>query len=143
YDFNYRYNKLTVDNRIVADYGLTKNKGEEYQRKTNDRLELNSIIGTKVKDTNWYYSFLLNFKIQFTQVYDYEIDVCYVLQRTRKTDFYSPAYLQFDPGMLWKKNDYLKVCISPFVARFPFVKKHFTRLGNAPDAIGDFNEENY
>lgn len=143
YDFNYRYNKLTVDNRIVADYGLTKNKGEEYQRKTNDRLELNSIIGTKVKDTNWYYSFFLNFKTQFSDGYDYEKDDDDVLQRTRKTDFFSPAYLQFGPGMLWKKNDNLKVNISPFAARFTFVKKDFTRVGNDPDAIAEFNEDKY
>src|SRR5690554_2508034 len=98
YDFNYRYNKLTVDNRVVADYGLTKNRGEEYNRKTNDRIELNSIIGTKVTDTNWYYSFFINFKTQFTDGYDYKKEDD-VLIRTRKTDIFSPAYLQFGPGM--------------------------------------------
>src|SRR5699024_2280179 len=143
YEFNYRYNKLTVDNRIVADYGLTKNKGEEYKRKTNDRLELNSIVGTKVKDTNWYYSFFLNFKTQFTDGYDYEKNDNDVLIRTRKTDFFSPAYLQFGPGMLWKKNDNLKVNISPFAARFTFVNKDFTRVGNDPQDIIDFNEDKY
>lgn len=143
YDFNYRYNKLTVDNRVVADYGLTKNKGEEYERKTNDRIELNSIVGTKVKDTNWYYSFFLNFKTQFSDGYDYAKDDNDVLQRTRKTDFFSPAYLQFGPGMLWKKSDNLKVNISPFAARFTFVNKDFTRVGNDPEAIIDFNKDKY
>lgn len=143
YDFNYRYNKLTVDNRVIMDYGLTKNKGEEYTRKTNDRIELNSIVGTKVKDINWYYSFFVNFKTQFTDGYDYNKDDNDVLTRTRKTDFFSPAYLQFGPGMLWKKNDNFKVNISPFAARITFVDKDFTRVGNDPDAIAEFNKNKY
>lgn len=143
YDFNYRYNKLTVDNRVVADYGLTKNRGEEYNRKTNDRIELNSIVGTKVTDTNWYYSFFLNFKTQFTDGYDYKKDDNDVLVRTRKTDFFSPAYLQFGPGMLWKKSDNFKVNVSPFAARITFVDKDFTRVGNDPNAIAEFNDKKY
>lgn len=143
YDFNYRYNKLTVDNRVVADYGLTKNRGEEYNRKTNDRIELNSIVGTKVTNTNWYYSFFLNFKTQFTDGYDYKKGDNDVLVRTRKTDFFSPAYLQFGPGMLWKKSDNFKINISPFAARITFVDKDFTKVENDPDAIAAFNEKKY
>lgn len=142
YDFNYRYNKLTVDNRVVADYGLTKNKGEQYKRKTNDRIELNSIVGTKVTNTNWYYSFFINFKTQFTDGYDYK-KVDDELTRTRKTDFFSPAYLQFGPGMLWKKSDNFKVNISPFAARITFVDKDFTRVENDPDLIAEFNKKKY
>lgn len=143
YDFYYRYNKLTVDNRIVADYGLTKNRGEEYKRKTNDRIELNTIVGTKVRDTNWYYSFFLNFKTQFTDGYEYAKDDNDVMQRTRKTDLFSPAYLQFGPGMLWKKNDNFKINISPFAARITFVNKDFTNVGDNPSDIAAFNEDKY
>lgn len=143
YDFNYRYNKLTVDNRIFADYGLTKNRGEEFKRKTNDRIELNTIIGTKVTDTNWYYSFFFNFKTQFADGYEYKKDDDEVLQRTRKTDIFSPAYLQFGPGMLWKKSDNFKINISPFAARLTFVKKYFTRVEKDPEAIAAFNEDKY
>lgn len=143
YDFNYRYNKLTIDNRVFADYGLTKNKGEEYNRKTNDRIELNSIIGTQVKETNWYYSFFINFKTQFSDGYDYKKDANDVMQRTRKTNFLSPAYLQFGPGLLWKKNDNFKVNISPFAARITFVDKDFTRVGNDPEEIAAFNKVKY
>ena len=38
YDFNYRKGKLTWDNRIVADYGITKTKDDKFSRKTNGRL---------------------------------------------------------------------------------------------------------
>lgn len=143
YDFNYKYNKLTIDNRVTADYGITKNKGEEYTRKTSDILELNSIVGTKVKDSNWYYSFFMNFKTQFTDGYDYSKNSEDVMIRTRKTDFFSPAYLQFGPGVLWKKSDNLKINISPIAARFTFVKKHFTRVGNDPADIAEFNNSKY
>ena len=142
YDFNYRYNKLTVDNRVVADYGLTKNKGEQYRRKTNDRIELNSVIGTKVTETNWYYSFFINFKTQFTDGYEYKKEDD-VLIRRRRTDFFSPAYLQFGPGMLWKKNDDLKINISPFAARITIVKKEFTRVEDDPEEIAEFNKKKY
>lgn len=142
YDFNYKYNKLTVDNRITADYGLTKNKGEEYTRKTSDLFELNSIVGTQIKESNWYYSFFLNFKTQFSDGYDYS-RVDDVLVRTRKTDLFSPAYLQFGPGLLWKKSDNLKVNISPIAARLTFVKKDFTRVGNDPADIAEFNKTKY
>lgn len=143
YDFNLRYNKLTVDNRVFADYGLTKNKGERYNRKTNDRFELNTIIGTQVKDTNWYYSFFINFKTQFSDGYDYKKDANDIMQRTRKTDFLSPAYLQFGPGVLWKKNDNFKVNVSPFAVRLTFVDKFFTQVENTPEAIAEFNKNKY
>lgn len=143
YDFNLRYNKLTMDNRVFADYGLTKNKGERYNRKTNDRLELNSIIGTQVKDSYWFYSFFMNFKTQFSDGYDYKKDENDIMQRTRKTDFLSPAYLQFGPGVLWKKNDNFKVNISPFAVRLTFVDKFFTTVENTPEAIAAFNKNKY
>src|SRR5699024_1487369 len=142
YDFNYRYDKLTVDNRIIADYGLTKNKGEQYRRKTNDRIELNSVIGTKVTETNWYYSFFINFKTQFTDGYEYKKEDDVMIRR-RRTDFFSPAYLQFGPGMLWKKSDDFKVNISPFAARITFVDKEFTKVEYDPEKIAEFNKKKY
>ena len=43
----------------------------------------------------------------------------------------SPAYWQTGLGMLWKKNDNLKVNIAPATARFIFVHKHFTEFGES------------
>ncbi|PZD78432.1 DUF3078 domain-containing protein [Mesonia sp. K7] len=146
YDANYKKGKFTWDNKVIADYGITKIKGEEWSRKTNDRFELNSIAGRQIKETNWYYSFFLNFRTQFDKGYEYgeeEIidpatgDVIDIRQtRTETTRVMSPGYLQLGPGVLWKKSDNLKVNIAPATARFIFVNEMFTTTPGYVD--GDY-----
>lgn len=149
YDFNYRKGKLTWDNKILADYGLTKLKDQEFIRKTNDRLELNSLLGRQIKESLWYYSFFLNFRTQFDKGYVYGEepvldDTNNVIGtreiRTETTRVFSPAYLQLGPGLLWKKSDNLKVNIAPATARFIFVHDMFTDVGNDQAAIDAFND---
>ena len=36
YDLNYKKENITWDNRLLADYGLTKSKDQEFTRKTSD-----------------------------------------------------------------------------------------------------------
>ncbi|CAM1351448.1 DUF3078 domain-containing protein [Tenacibaculum crassostreae] len=115
YDFNYLKGDWTWDNKLIASYGLTKLKGEDVQ-KTDDRLELNSLAGKKASG-NWYYSAFFNFKTQMSST-----DVNGVQQ----SHFFSPAYFQFGPGMLWKKSDNLKVNIAPATSKLIVVHDHFT-----------------
>lgn len=146
YDFNYKKDKLTWDNRFLLDYGISKNRGDKYSRKTNDRVELNSIVGRQVDESEWYYSFFLNFKTQATKGYVFDTDLNPDDEgyRTLKTDIFSPAYLQFGPGMLWKKNDNLYVNIAPATAKFVFVDKDFTRVDESNQAALDaYNENKY
>ncbi len=121
YDANYKKGDITWDNKLIAMYGFNQLKGG-FKQKTDDRLEINSVLGKQVAASNqeWYYSFFMNFKTQFDTGYDPKV-VGY-----RNSHFMSPAYLQFGPGMLWKKNDNLKVNIAPATARFIFVNKQFT-----------------
>ncbi|SDW20287.1 Protein of unknown function [Lutibacter oricola] len=121
YDFNYVNGDLTWDNKIIAAYGITKIKGSD-QEKTDDRFEFNSLVGKKAKGY-WYYSAFVNFKTQFDSGFD--------SSDTKTSHFFSPAYLQFGPGMLWKKSDNLKVNIAPATARFIFVHDHFTATGSS------------
>ncbi|RMA65835.1 DUF3078 domain-containing protein [Ulvibacter antarcticus] len=143
YDFNYRQGKLVWDNRIIADYGITKTGDQEFMRKTNDRLELNSILGKQIKESNWYYSYFLNFKTQFTSGYEYFENVMGEEDRVEATKFLSPGYIQTGPGVLWKKNDNLYVNISPATAKLILVSSEFTDVGNDPIAIAAFNESPY
>ncbi len=106
YDFNYAKGDWTWDNKIIASYGLTKLKSEEAQ-KTDDRLEFNSIAGKKASK-NWYYSAFFNFKTQMSST-----DV----NGVQTSHFFSPAYFQFGPGMMWKKSDNLKVNIAPATSK--------------------------
>ncbi len=129
YDFNYKKDNLIWDNKIISSYGLVKTKNAEFAKKTDDRLELNSLLG-KQADGNWYYSGFVNFRTQFTQGYNYGTDVNGKEIRTPHTNFFSPAYLTFGPGMLWKKSDNLKVNISPATSKMTIVDKNNT-LANA------------
>ncbi len=120
YDINYKKDDWVWDNKFIASYGINKLKGEE-KKKTDDRLEINSLLGKKAKG-EWYYSAFTNFKTQFDTGLDPE-------DETKKiAHFLSPAYWQIGLGMLWKKSDNLKVNIAPATARMIFVHKHFTRF---------------
>lgn len=123
YDLNYSKDDWTWDNKFQINYGLTKIKSEKAQ-KTDDRIEINSLLGKQARGL-WYYSGFVNFKSQLANGYDpSDRDV-------KNSHFFSPAYLQFGPGMLWKKSDNFKVNIAPATARFIFVHGHFTENGES------------
>jgi hypothetical protein len=133
YDANYRRGKITWDNRFMGEYGITKNRDEEFVRKTNDRLELNSVLGRQMGETNWFYSFFANFRTQFDKGYEFSEDAEGNEVRTETTRFMSPGYLQFGPGILWKKSDNLKINVAPATARFIFVDDMFTTVPGYED----------
>ncbi|MDR5591533.1 DUF3078 domain-containing protein [Christiangramia sp. SM2212] len=137
YQFNYRKDAFTWDNRILANYGLTKVKGDEFARKTSDRLELNSIAGKQIEETNFYYSWFLNFRTQFAKGYEFGEDPeTGETTRTETTHFMSPAYLQTGPGIMYKKSDNFMINLAPATARFIFVDKDFTSTEGYVD--GDY-----
>jgi hypothetical protein len=116
YDFNLLKGDWTWDNKLIAAFGITKIKGEDTQ-KSDDRFEWNSLLGKKASG-NWYYSAFLNFKTQFADDLDSDTE--------GPTKLFSPAYLQFGPGMLWKKSDNLKVNIAPATSKLIIVDKDLT-----------------
>ena len=120
YDFNYKKEDVVWDNKFILAYGLTKIKGDEKTAKTDDRLELNSLWGKKAKG-DWYYSVFFNFKTQMDTGLDNN--------EVKLSHFFSPAYFQFGPGMLWKKSNNLSVNFSPATAKLILVHDHFTELG--------------
>lgn len=115
YDFNYTKGDWTWDNKLIASYGLTKLRGQEMQ-KTDDRLEFNSLAGKKASEY-WYYSAFFNFKTQMSSTF---------VNNVQTSHFFSPAYFQFGPGMLWKKHDNLKVNIAPLTSKLILVHDHLT-----------------
>ena len=121
FDLNYQKNDWTWDNKLLANFGLTKIKNQDVQ-KSSDILEWNSVVGKKASN-DWYYSAFLNFKTQFAGDLNGE--------REDLTKFFSPAYIQFGPGMLWKKSDNLKVNIAPLTSRFIIVDSSLTLANNA------------
>jgi len=125
YDFNYKKEDWNWDNKIIASYGLVKTRTSSFAKKTDDRLEINSLLGKKARGY-WYYSAFLNFKTQFTQGYIYDKDLNGAEIRTEYTSFMSPGYLYFGPGLLWKKDDNVKFNLSPLTSKLTFVDKGMT-----------------
>lgn len=120
YDFNYKNGDVVWDNKFILAYGLSKIKGDAKTAKTDDRIELNSLWGKKLNG-QWYYSMYFNFKTQMDTGSD--------KNDLKISHFFSPAYFQFGPGFLWKKNDNLSVNFSPAAAKLIVVHPHFTEFG--------------
>lgn len=123
YDINYKSDNWTWDNKLISNYGLSKNSGQELV-KTDDRIEFNSIIGKKAKGY-WYYSAFFNFRTQFDSGFDPKN------LNVKISHFFSPAYFQIGPGMMWKKSDDFKFNVAPATSRLIIVHPHFTELGSS------------
>jgi len=121
YDFNLTKGDLIWDNKLIADYGVNKNKGQEDFTKNNDRLEFNSLAGKKMKG-NWFYSVYFNMKTQMDKGFVYDSDG---VALGANSHFFSPVYFQAGPGLLWKKSDNLHVNISPAAGKLILVHKEF------------------
>ena len=119
YDFNYKKDDIVWDNKFILAYGLTKIKGGDKPAKTDDRLELNSLWGKKAKG-QWYYSMFFNFKTQMDTGLDKNDE--------KISHFFSPAYFQLGPGMLWKKSNNLSVNFSPATSKLIIVHPHLTKF---------------
>lgn len=127
YDFSYKKGNFTWDNKLLANYGLTRVENDDFLRKTSDRLEFNTIAGRQLQDSPWYYSFILNFRTQIDKGYRFSVDPeTRENIRTEYTNFLSPAYLQSGPGIMWKRDEDLFFNIAPATARFIFVDPNFT-----------------
>lgn len=127
YDFNYKQDNMTWDNRVLASYGLLQTQNADFEKKTDDRFEFNSVYGKRASG-NWYYSFILNFRTQFTDGYIYSKDAGGAEIRQENTGIFSPAYLTFGPGIYWKKSDNLKVNFAPLTSKMTFVNNDYTSL---------------
>lgn len=127
YDLNYKKGDWTWDNKLMASYGLVKTNNSPFEKKTDDRLEFNSILGKKASG-QWSYSAFLNFRTQFTKGYIYGKDENGAEIRTENTSFLSPGYLTFGPGMLWTKDQNLKINLAPATSKLTFVDNYYTSL---------------
>ncbi|KGO92778.1 DUF3078 domain-containing protein [Flavobacterium subsaxonicum] len=125
YDFNYKKGVWAWDNKVIASYGIVKTRTSSFAKKTDDRLELNSLLGRQISE-RWYYSAFANFKTQFTKGYNYTNDENGTERRDEYTSFLSPGYLLAGVGMLYKRDDNLKINLSPVTSKFTFVDKNFT-----------------
>ena len=120
YDINYKKGPWNWDNKIILAYGVSKNQGDEVDyRKTDDRIELNSLVGREAFGY-WKYSLFANFRTQFTDGYNYNsnnLPAGTTYKDFPNSGFMKPAYLTFGPGLLWKQSDNLKFNIAPVTSK--------------------------
>jgi hypothetical protein len=136
FDVYYNKGKYTWDTKFLGDYGINKIKDQDFYRKTNDRLELNSTIGRQIDQSKWYTSAFVNFRSQFDMGYEFGEDANGNETRALQTKFMSPAFTQLGLGALWKESDDIRVNISPVTGRIITANKQFTTTPNYVD--GDF-----
>ncbi len=129
YDFNYDKNGWNWDTKLITAYGLNSVGGSKFLKKTDDKLEINSLLGKKFTNNligNWSYSSFINFKTQWTKGYRFRKNSEGQEERTELTRFFSPAYLQVGVGLYWKKNKDLWVNMAPITGRLIMVNRFFT-----------------
>lgn len=130
YDFNYKKDKWSWDNKVILGYGLSKQQDAGW-RKNDDKIVLNSLLGRQASKY-WLYTFYMNFQSQFTKGYDYTTE-----PKTLISNFLAPAYLTFGPGFAYKRSDNFRINISPAAARIIMVNddtlSHKGAFGVTPD----------
>jgi hypothetical protein len=129
YEFNLTRGRHIWDNRVLLNYGVLKNEGEEY-RKSNDVIDLTSSYGYEFLK-NFYFAASLNFKTQFGEGFDYNV-VDPITDAYKKTsNFMAPGYLSFGLGVDYKPNENLQLSFHPFTSRFTIVSdKELQYKGN-------------
>jgi len=129
YDFNYDKEGWNWDTKLITAYGLNSIGGSKFLKKTDDKLEVNSLLGKKFTNNligNWSYSSFINFKTQWTKGYRFRKNSQGEEERTELTRFFSPAYLQVGVGLYWKKNKDFWINMAPFTGRLIIVNRYFT-----------------
>jgi hypothetical protein len=138
YDVNYKKGLWLWDNKVLASYGVTIND-DDGMRKTDDRLEVNSILGRSLKKKYWSFSFFMNFRTQFSDGYDYNDDFVGDNEDFATAGFFKPAYWSFGPGFLWKKSNDLHVNIAPVTSKLTFITSEIYTI-NDDDSDNVFYE---
>jgi hypothetical protein len=124
-------NALNSSGRFIyqANYEKGKNKwntnldlglgysiiGDNKAIKTDDKIELNSMIGHKATD-KLHYSLSFSFKSQFADGFDYKTDSTNPISRLM-----APGYVTLGLGMDWVPNKVFELNFSPATARMTFV----------------------
>jgi len=112
YSVNYKSLKQSWDNSFDFGYGLQRQGDVKAFIKTDDKIDILSKYGRKVKK-NLFYAGALNFKTQMAPGYNED--------STKISDFFAPAYLIGSIGLDYKPYNSLSLFIAPFTSKTTFV----------------------
>jgi hypothetical protein len=115
----YSRNCTNFSNEMELQYGVVNNAGHG-QRKTTDRIWLDSKLGCKFSKT-WSLFAAANFVTQFAPGYKYVKDGQGVEQAQFISKFMSPAYLTTTWGFEFRPKEYFYLRLSPVAPRVTIV----------------------
>ena len=130
YNLNYFDNGWAWDTKILSAFGLNKISGSDFLKKTDDRIEINSVVGKKFNNNligKWSYSSFFNFQTQFAKGYRFGKDTNGSSIRTEKSRFFSPATTQLGIGLYWKKDQNFWINVAPMTGKLILVNRLFTK----------------
>ena len=119
--FDYRHNKFHWNNFIGMSFGIMKSSYGNFANtpwwKNDDRLEMTSKFSRRTPHL-WDYSFLFNFRTQFTYGYFTEDDM---MNQNYMDNFFAPVYPITGFGFDIHANDYLTAYLSPITVKSTIV----------------------
>ena len=143
YNLNYYKNGWAWDTKIIGAFGINKNSDSKFAKKTDDRFEINSLIGKNFTEKLSYSSFI-NFKTQFARGYKYSNNEEGVEQRNETTRFFSPAYIQLGVGIYWKESNNFWINMAPVTGRLIIANRKFTsNLNDGEEYFGIAKGDNF
>ena len=124
YNLAYQTEKWNWTTTLDAALGYAKNKGDDYFNKTEDQLEINTILLRKSERAiNFSSSF--NLKTQNAPGNNF-IEQEGDIERVKTSGFFSPAYMRLGVGIAFKKEDLIALQFNPLNARLIVVDQMFT-----------------
>jgi hypothetical protein len=116
YFADYKKDKHLWQNKIGAEYGVQKVKGQSF-RKNSDRFEFQTKYGYKIAE-KWYIASLAAFRTQFSPTFTFDADG----NRVEKiSNVISPAILEVGLGIDYVPNEYFTLFMSPVASKMIFV----------------------
>jgi hypothetical protein len=113
---NFKKGKNAWDNSLDLGYGILKQQGAKFVKKTDDKIDLLSKYGREAFK-NFYYAALLNFKTQMDVGYNYPTDTT----RIKISNRFAPAYIVGALGIDYKPNSYLSIFAAPLTGKVTIV----------------------
>src|SRR5690606_20480873 len=107
YEFNLTSSRHIWDNRVLLNYGVLRNEGEDY-RKSNDVIDLTSSYGYEFI-RHFYLAASAKFKTQFSEGFDYNVIDSATGDFKKISNLMAPGYLSFGVGVDYKPNENLQV----------------------------------
>lgn len=125
YDIHYQSEQWDWTTTIDAALGYAKNMGQDYFNKTEDQLEINTLLAIK-SSRKWNFSSSFNLKTQNAPGNNF-FETDGNIERIKTSGFFSPVYMRLGLGISYKKEKEFALEFNPLTARLIIVDGEFTQ----------------